>query len=89
MTVTSQIICIKKIVIISISLTNSNIFKLQNLVLILSYNFNFILFGQLWESRIIYCNDLTVITLIKNGKLIVLIKKKTYLASNLYALGKV
>lgn len=46
------------------------------MALVLNYNSNLILFGQICKSKIIYYDKLIAITLIKNEKIIALAKKK-------------
>lgn len=76
MIVVGQVIRIIEISTIIISLANSNIIKLQNMILVSDYNLNFISLGQLQEGGNTYYDNPTVIILIKKREIIVLVKRK-------------
>lgn len=46
-------------------------FKFYNISLVLNYNLNLILLKQIQKSQIIYYKDYTIMTLIKNKKIII------------------
>lgn len=53
-----------------------NIIKLHNIALTLRCNPNLISLGQLYESKIIYHDNPIIMTLIRNGKVIIKAKRK-------------
>lgn len=59
-----QVIWIKKIGTVFLSIANSNNIKLYNITLSLGCDLNFISLGQLWEVGITYHDNPTIITLI-------------------------
>lgn len=77
-----QIIQIKKISTVSISLTDDTIIKLHNVALALECNLNLISLGQLQENGIIYHNNPNIITLIKSNKTITYAKKSQNLITH-------
>ena len=71
-----QVIKIEKIGIISILLAKSNIIELHIIILAPKYNFNLISLSQLCKNRIKYYDNLMIITLIKNRKVITEAKRE-------------
>lgn len=69
-------ISIEKIDIVSIPLAGNNIIELHNIALAPRYDSNLISLGQLRKSRITYYNSPTVMTLIRDRKIIVEAKKE-------------
>lgn len=75
-TVAGQIIQTKEIDTVSIPLAESNMIKLHNVALVPGYNSNLISLDQLRESGITYHDNLTTMTLMKDGKIIVEAKRE-------------
>lgn len=70
-----SVIWAKEIGIVSILLINGNKIKVQNVALVLGCDSNLIFLGQLQKTGIIFYNDLTAMTLIRNGKVIIQAKR--------------
>lgn len=75
-TIIGQGIQTKKISIVLILLLGRNIIELYNVSLAPKCDFNLISLSHLCESGIIYYNNLIIITLIRNGKIIVKAKRE-------------
>lgn len=75
MTVAGQVIRTEKIGTVSIPLAKNNEITLQYVALAPGSDSNLISFGQLQETEIIFHDDLTVMTLMKNSKIITQVKK--------------
>lgn len=75
-TIFDQIIWIKKIGICSILLIDDIMIEFYNIALTSKYDSNFILFNQLYNSRITYPDNLIIIILIWKENVIVYIQKK-------------
>lgn len=60
----------------SIPLLGDKIIKLHNIALAANYNSNLISLGQLRESGITYYNNPMIMTLMRNKKIVVQVKRK-------------
>lgn len=70
MTTASQIIQTNEIGIVVILLLGGKIIKFHNIVYTLKFDLNLIFFGQLRKSRLLFYNDLIIITLLRKEKVI-------------------